>query len=302
MKQQAVLHGKADGQVLRPSRIGDWLVLAKVRLNSLAVATAAGGYYMASPEPLDEWRLVAMCAGSALVASGASAVNQIVERDVDRLMQRTATRPLAEGRMQPNEGWVLAGVLSLAGLAVLWLGTTPAATYVALATLVSYAAIYTPLKRHTSFATVVGAVPGALPPLIGWAAVRGSVDGMEPWTLFAIMFVWQLPHFLAIAWMFREDYARAGLPMLSVVDRHGGMTGRQTALWAAALVPVSQLPFLVDLATLEYAAGATLLGIVLFALALRFARHRSIANARILFVASVVYLPLLWLLMTFGRR
>jgi protoheme IX farnesyltransferase len=193
-------------------------------------------------------------------------------------------------------------VLSLAGLAVLWLGTTPAATYVALATLVSYAAIYTPLKRHTSFATVVGAVPGALPPLIGWAAVRGSVDGMEPWTLFAIMFVWQLPHFLAIAWMFREDYARAGLPMLSVVDRHGGMTGRQTALWAAALVPVSQLPFLVDLATLEYAAGATLLGIVLFALALRFARHRSIANARILFVASVVYLPLLWLLMTFGRR
>ena len=140
-----------------------------------------------------------------------------------------------------------------------------------------------------------------MPPLIGWAAVRGSVDGIEPWTLFALMFFWQLPHFLAISWMCRDDYARAGLPMLSVVDRHGGMTGRQTALWAAALIPVSQLPYLVGLATMEYAVGATLLGIAQFALALRFARHRSLANARILFLASVVYLPLLWLLMTFSR-
>ena len=165
----------------------------------------------------------------------------------------------------------------------------------------SYAAIYTPLKRRTSLSTVIGAVPGALPPLIGWAAVRGSVAGPGPWSLFVLMFLWQLPHFLAIAWIYREDYARAGLPMLPVVDKHGGFTGRQTALWAAALIPASQLPFLFKLSSATYAVGAVALGLLQLALAVSFARHRSITNARRLFLASIIYLPLLWLLMAMGR-
>jgi protoheme IX farnesyltransferase len=184
---------------------------------------------------------------------------------------------------------------------VLWSAVNVTAMLVALATLVSYAGVYTPLKQRTSLATVVGAVPGALPPLIGWAAVRGSVGGIAPWTLFLIMFLWQLPHFLAIAWIYRDDYARADLPMLSVVDRHGGLTGRQATVWAAALIPFSQLPFLVGLATAAYAMGALALGVAQLVLAVLFLRHRSIANARRLFYASIIYLPLLWALMVIGR-
>jgi protoheme IX farnesyltransferase len=256
---------------------------------------------MADPEPGSYVRLAVTCIGTALVASGAAAVNQVYERKTDALMERTRSRPVAGGRMQPIEGLVVAFLLSAAGLGLLWGGTTLAATAVAALTLLAYAAIYTPLKPITSLSTVVGAVPGALPPLIGWAAVQGSVSGMAPWSLFLIMFFWQLPHFLAIAWIYREDYARAGMPMLTVIDPHGGFTGRQSVLWAAALLPFSQLPFMFGIAGPAYAVGALLLGIAQLVVAFMFARHRSIANARRLFYASIVYLPLLWLLMVFAR-
>jgi protoheme IX farnesyltransferase len=147
----------------------------------------------------------------------------------------------------------------------------------------------------------VGAVPGALPPLIGWAAAADSVTGVAPWSLFLIMFFWQLPHFLAIAWIYREDYARAGMPMLTVIDPAGGFTGRQSVLWAASLVPFSQLPYVFGLAGVGYAIGAFVLGVAQLVVAFRFARHRSIANARTLFYASIIYLPLLWALMVIGR-
>jgi protoheme IX farnesyltransferase len=199
------------------------------------------------------------------------------------------------------EAMTAAMMMTAAGLAVLWAASTPVAMWVALATFVSYVFVYTPLKRRTSFSTVVGAVPGALPPLIGWGAVENSVSGVEPWSLFLIMFFWQMPHFLAIAWMYREDYARAGMPMLSVIDRDGGFTGRQTVLWAASLIPFGILPFLFGMAGLVYAIGALILGSAQLALAISFARHRSIANARTLFFASIVYLPLLWVLMVVSR-
>lgn len=302
MKADSIARDKATETAAAPSKFSDVLTLAKVRVNALVVATTAGGYYMAGPSTVDILSLALVCGGTALVASGAAAINQVYERQTDKLMERTRRRPVADGRMSPTEGLAVAAALSLGGLVLLWLTTTPAAMLVALATLVLYAAAYTPLKFHTSLSTVVGAVPGALPPLIGWAAVRGSVSGVEPWSLFLIGFFWQLPHVLAVSWIYREDYGRAGIPVLPVVDTHGAMTGRQTVLWAAALVPFSLLPSLVGLANGVYATGAVLLGTAQFALAVAFLRHRSIANARHLFYASIVYLPLLWILMVAGRR
>jgi protoheme IX farnesyltransferase len=300
MKQDAIAYPPTS-TASSHSKVGDLAVLAKPRLNALVVATTAGGYYMAGPAEIDITALALTCLGTALVASGASAVNQVYERDTDRLMTRTRTRPMAEGRMSVIEALLFAAVITLAGLGLLWAVATPEAVWVAIATFVSYVAIYTPLKRRTSFSTVIGAVPGALPPLIGWAAVRGSVSGIEPWSLFFIMFLWQMPHFLAIAWMYREDYARAGMPMLSVIDPYGAFTGRQALLWAASLVPFGLLPFLLGMTTGVYAIGALVLGLVQLALAVAFARHRSIANARTLFFASIIYLPLLWILMVLAR-
>ena len=246
--------------------------------------------------------LAVTCLGTALVASAAAAINQVDERETDRLMVRTRQRPIAEGRIGSGEGRVIAVALSVAGLAILWAAANVVAMLVALATFVSYAFIYTPMKRRTSLATVVGAVPGALPPLIGWAAARGTVAEPAPWALFLLMFLWQLPHFLAIAWLYREDYARAGLPMLSVVDRAGALTGRQATLWAATLVPFSVLPYLIGLTGPAYGAGALVLGALQLCLAANFAIRRTDASARSLFYGSITYLPLLWLLMVMGKK
>ena len=285
-----------------PSRIADWITLAKIRLNTLVVATTAGGYYMGAHGDVDLLRLAVASGGTALVAAGASAFNQVSERDTDALMDRTKNRPVAINRMSPIEGRVVAAVLSIAGLAILGAAVSMLAMWVALATLVSYVILYTPMKRITSFSTVVGAIPGALPPMIGWAASRGSINEVAAWSLFFIMFIWQLPHFLAIAWIYREDYGRAGMPMLTVIDKTGAMTGRQMVLWAATLVPVSVLPTAVHLADQVYAIGILVLGLAQFALAVRFAFNRTKANARAVFFASIIYLPLLWVLMVLSRN
>ena len=284
-----------------PSRVADWITLAKIRLNTLVVATTAGGYYMAAFGDIDLVRLAITCLGTALVAAGASAFNQVSERDTDALMDRTKARPVAVKRMSPLEGRAVAAVLSAVGLGILGAAISLLAMWVALATLFSYVILYTPMKRLTSFSTVVGAVPGALPPMIGWAAGRGSINEVAGWSLFFIMFVWQLPHFLAIAWIYREDYGRAGLPMLTVIDHSGAMTGRQMVLWAATLVPVSVLPTVFGLATQVYGIGVLVLGLAQFALTVRFAFSRTKANARAVFFASILYLPLLWALMAFAK-
>lgn len=284
-----------------PSRVADWITLAKIRVNTLVVATTAGGYYMAAPGDVDLVRLAVTCIGTALVAGGAAAFNQVSERDTDALMDRTRNRPVAGLRMSPLEGRAVAAILSAAGLGILGAAVSLLAMWVALATLFSYVLCYTPLKRYTSFSTVVGAVPGALPPMIGWAAARGSIDELAGWSLFFIMFIWQLPHFLAIAWIYREDYGRAGLPMLPVIDHTGAMTGRQMALWAATLVPVSVMPTVVNLADQTYGIGVLILGLMQFALTVRFAWSRTKTNARVVFYASIIYLPLLWALMALAK-
>ena len=223
------------------------------------------------------------------------------ERELDGLMQRTQNRPMVQGRMSLGTANLWAYGLSALGTLMLGLGANWQAAAIAVATLLLYVWVYTPMKTRTSLATVVGAVPGALPPMIGFAAAHGSAP-FASWSLFAIMFFWQLPHFLAIAWMYRDDYARAKMPMLPVIDADGIMTGRQSVMYSAALVPVSVLPMFFGLSTLAYGVGAMMLGIFLTIVAMIFALKRSRDNARMLFLSSITYLPLLLILMAVTRR
>jgi heme o synthase len=279
---------------------GDYVTLAKPRLNMLVVATTLAGYYMAAPGNLGWPLLVHTLIGTALVASGASAFNQLLEIESDGLMRRTRARPLPSGRIAPGRAKVFALVLSVIGLGQLALAVNLLAAAVALATLLTYTVFYTPLKKRTSLATVVGGVPGALPPMIGWAAVRNNLS-LEAWILFGIVFLWQMPHFLAIAWMYREDYGRAGFPLLPIVEPDGASTGRQAVVYAAALLPVSLAPTAAAMAGTVYLAAAAVLGIGFLALAVRFAWRRTAADARRLFFGSILYLPLLWILMVVNR-
>ncbi|OYV98860.1 MAG: protoheme IX farnesyltransferase, partial [Acidobacteria bacterium 37-65-4] len=217
--------------------MNDLLVLTKVRLNSLVVFTTAGGYYMGAAGPIHPLLMLNACIGTALVASGAAALNQIHERDIDGLMERTRQRPMVQGRMGVGHANIVAYALAAIGTLMLWFGANPLAATLAVVTLLLYILVYTPLKTRTSLATVVGAVPGALPPMIGWAAAHGSV-ALASWTLFLIMFLWQLPHFLAIATFRRDDYARAGLLVLPVV-RGDAVTRRRIIAYLVALLGVT---------------------------------------------------------------
>ena len=289
---------RSDAAVLPApyARSRDFVSLAKPRLNLLVVASTLVGYAMAPGETLGALRIVGLLLGTGLVAGGASAFNQVIERDLDALMRRTRTRPLADQRLQPIEGLLFGTAITLVGLLTIVTSANLLAAGVALATLLSYVAVYTPLKRRSSFGTVIGAIPGALPPIIGWAAAEGALP-TQAWTLFGIMFLWQLPHFLAIAWMYREDYARAGFPMLPVLEPDGRSTGRQAVGYAAALLPLSLAPTLMHMAGAVYFAGALLLSIAFLILTIRFARTRSAREARQVFFGSIVYLPVLWILM-----
>jgi len=282
------------------SRSADFVSLAKPRLNMLVIASAMAGYAMAGGDTARVVLLLGTLVGTALVAGGASAFNQLLERDTDGLMRRTRLRPLPDGRLTTREAALFGLTLSVAGLAILASAVNPLSAAVALTTLVTYVAIYTPLKRRTSFATVIGAIPGALPPVIGWAAARNELS-QGAWVLFGIVFLWQLPHFLAIAWLFREDYCRAGFPMLPVLQPDGRSTARQTVVYAAALLPMSLAPTLVGMSGTIYFIGALVLTLLFVASALRFGSSRSTPHARQLFFASIPYLPLLWILMIADR-
>ena len=288
----------SDAAVMSGSsaRARDIVALAKPRLNLLVVASTLVGYAMADGEALGIVRVAGLLLGTGLVAGGASAFNQVMERDLDALMKRTRTRPMPDQRLQPVEGLLAAGAMTLAGLVLIVASSNVLAAAVALATLLSYVVVYTPLKRRSSFGTVIGAIPGALPPIIGWAAAENALPA-QAWTLFGIMFLWQLPHFLAIAWMYREDYARAGFPMLPVLEPDGRSTGRQAVVYAAALVPLSLAPTLMGMAGVPYFAGALVLGIAFLGLTVRFAFTRDNRDARRAFFGSIIYLPLLWILM-----
>jgi len=258
----------------------------------LVLATTLAGLYLASPEGVAIPILLHTLVGTALVAGGAAALNQVWERRTDTLMRRTQARPLPAGRLNAGEGTWFGVVVSAIGLAELAFAVNVMSASVAAATLISYVLVYTPLKPRTSLSTLVGAIPGALPPVIGWTAATGRIS-LPALVLFGIVFFWQMPHFLAIAWLYRDDYARAGIPLLPVLEPDGRRTGQQALSHAAALWPVSLLPAVVGLAGVAYVVVATVLGLLFIWLTIRFARERSMPNARTLFLFSITYLPLL---------
>ena len=274
-------------------RGSDFLTLAKPRLNFLVVITTVVAYYLGVAPDAPMGVLVHTIVGTALVAGGASALNQVWERHTDALMRRTRLRPVPDQRIGPRTALAFGLMLSGVGLVELTLGANVRTGTVALMTLLSYIIFYTPLKTRTSLSTVIGAVPGALPAVIGWAAATNTLS-IEAWTLFAIVFLWQMPHFLAIAWLYRDDYSAAGILLLPVIQPDGRSTGRQAVLYASALVPVSLLPTLVGLAGTGYLVGALVLSAVILWLSVRFAVTRTMVTARRLFLATIIYLPVLW--------
>ncbi len=282
------------------NRGADFFALTKPRLNFLVVVTAAVGYYLGAGPDLDVVKLVVAIVGTALVAGGAAGLNQVYERETDSLMWRTRARPLAAQRLTVNEATVFSLVLAGTGLATLAAGANLLATFLALLTLLSYNVVYTPMKRHSRLATLVGAVPGALPPMIGWSAAHGRLTP-EAWALFAIVLVWQIPHFMAIAWLYRDDFGRAGFPLPPVVNPDGKSTARQAVLFSVLLIPISLVPFLLHEAGAVYAAGALAGGFAILGLSMSFLSQRTNERARRLFVGSITYLPLLWILLVADR-
>ncbi|MGC4083567.1 MAG: heme o synthase [Vicinamibacterales bacterium] len=280
----------------RASTFADYVSLTKPRLNFLVVLTSAAGYYLGVTGSPDLTKMAQAVIGTALVAGGSAVLNQVYERDTDARMRRTRLRPLPDQRVAPPDAAIYGLVLSAAGLGILAWSTNWVAAALAATTLAIYLLIYTPMKRTSNLSTLVGAVPGALPAVIGWSAARGDI-AIAGWTLFAIVFLWRIPHFMAIAWMYRDDYRSAGFPMLPVVEPDGLRTGQQALLYSAALLPVSIGPSVMGLAGWVYFWLALVLGIILLVLSARFARERSEQSARILFFASIIYLPLIWAVM-----
>jgi protoheme IX farnesyltransferase len=277
-----------------------YVVLTKPDVTFLVVITTVAGFYLGSTGPMDWMRLAITLCATLLVAGGTAALNQYIERDMDALMRRTAMRPLPCGILQPREVMLFGIATILVGTLWLVLAVNLLAATIALATSVSYLAAYTPLKTRTTLATAVGAIPGALPPLIGWAASRGALTE-GAWVLFAILFVWQFPHFMAIAWMYREDYGRAGIKMLPTVEPTGDVTFSVILSMSAALVPVSLMPFVLGMTGMSYFFGALLLGIVLLQVGFWANRHRTNNRAKWLMHATVAHIPILLLWMTLDK-
>ena len=286
--------------VVTNQRLADFLALTKPRLNFLVVVTAAVGYYLGAGAGLNLPKLAEAVFGIALVAGGAAGLNQVYERETDSLMWRTRTRPLAANRITPTDAVIFSLALAVIGLGIVATTSNLLAAFLTLLTLVFYNVVYTPMKRRSQLATLVGAVPGALPPMIGWVAAEGALTP-EAWALFAIVFVWQIPHFMAIAWLYRDDFTRAGFPLLPVVEPDGRSTARQAVLFSLVLLPVSLAPYFLRLSGSVYALGAIIGGLALLMLAVSFALNRSNERARRLFLGSITYLPLLWIMLIADR-
>ena len=282
-----------------PNLRQDLSALTKPRITLMVVLTTLVGYLVASPA-IEMVVLLHTLLGTALLSSASSVLNQVVERKTDAAMPRTAQRPLATGRMRVSVAIALSAVMTVVGTVYLYQLVNPLTAWLGLLTLVLYVGAYTPMKRWSSLSTLVGAVPGALPPMMGCAAATGQL-GPIAWALFGILFLWQMPHFLAIAWMYRSDYEQGGFPMLTVGDLDGRRTARQMVLYAAALLPVSVLPSVLGFTDLAYFIGALALGLGFLWYAFDFGRHHDRVAARKVLLASVLYLPAVLLLMVLDR-
>jgi len=286
---------ESDQTQVRRSRSGlirDLVELVKARLTLLVLVTTAVGFYLGAEGPVNFAALLHTVFGTAAAAAGAAALNQWWEYNLDAVMQRTRSRPLPSGRMRPRDAVIVGSALSIFGVAYLAFVSNALSAALAAITIIIYIFAYTPLKRVSTFNTALGAVPGALPPMIGWAAARGTLNAGS-WTLFAILFFWQLPHFFAIAWMYRDDYTRAGFQMISSDDRTGERSASQSVFFCMLLFIVAGLPAFLGIATVFYLLAELILGAVFVAVAMRFLKTRARADARRLFITSIIYLPLL---------
>jgi protoheme IX farnesyltransferase len=280
--------------------VSAYLELTKPRITFLIVLTSAAGFCLGSRGAVDYLLLTHAMIGIALLSSGLATLNQFMERDLDALMHRTEKRPLPTGRLLPFEALWFGLALTLTAEVYLASFVNLLTAALGLTIIAGYLLLYTPLKTRTTLSTVVGAFPGAMPPLIGWAAARGQV-GIAAWVLFAILFLWQFPHFLAIAWMYREDYGRAGIRMLPVVEPEGRLTGQQIVAFTIMLIPVSLLPALMGISGRVYLVAAIALGLLFLITSVRAALSKSNQHARQLLLASVLYLPLLFGVMVLNR-
>jgi protoheme IX farnesyltransferase len=287
-------------EVTLSSRANAYVALTKPDVSFLVLMTTAAGYIMGTHGPLSWLHLIQTVFATLLVAAGTATLNHYVERESDRYMRRTASRPLPSGQLKPSEALWFGVILVVAGAIDLYFTAGLLACALGVLTCLSYLLAYTPLKKRTVWATFVGAFPGAVPPMIGWVAATGSLDS-GAWLLFAILFLWQFPHFHAIAWMYREDYARAGIQMLPVVDREGTRTFRQIILTAVALVGVSLLPAVTGLAGARYFFGALVVSTALVQVCVWAARTKTNVRAKWLMHATVLHIPLLLGLMIFDK-
>src|SRR3989475_4805010 len=282
----------ANAVPLRNRVVADLAELVKARVTLLVLLTTAVGFYLGSESPIDYMALFHVVFGTAAAAAGAAALNQWWERSADALMRRTRTRPIPAGRMPPLQALVLGAALSVFGVSYLAIVCNALSAALTAITVAIYIFAYTPLKRASTANTAVGAIPGAIPPVIGWAAARGSI-GAGAWSLFAIVFLWQLPHFFAIAWMYREDYSRAGFRMISGDDLSGERSASQSVFFCILLLVLAGLPAFVGIVSFAYLAVGLVLGGLFVAVAMHFLETRTAAAARLLFITSIVYLPLL---------
>ena len=281
-------------------RVADFCELAKPRVVLMVLITAFVGFYVGSAELPDYTQLFKALLGTALAAGGTLALNQYLERQSDALMARTRHRPIPDGRIQAGEALWFGLAVTLAGLAYLALAVNPMSAWITALITVSYLLMYTPMNRRSPFCLIVGAVPGALPPVIGWVAARGTLD-VDAWVLFAILFLWQVPHTLAIAWLYREDYAKAGIQFLPVIEPEGSSVKRQIISHCAALLAVSLLPTLLGIAGAAYFMVAFVLGVGFLISGVRLAMESTVSGARRLLYVSLIYLPMLLLMMALDR-
>ena len=294
------LDNASNQQTEAPSRFAIYSELTKARLTTLVLLTTLAGYLLGSEGSVQYIKLFHTLFGTALLAAGASALNQWMERKWDALMKRTCQRPLPARHIRPFEAFAFGVISSFIGTIYLLITVSLLSAIVGLATLLSYIFLYTPLKRYTSLNTLIGAIPGALPPVIGWIAARGAWDS-GAWILFGVLFFWQMPHFLSIAWLYRDDYQKAGFRMISNNDTSGKTTARHAIIYCVALVGVSLLPLFTGMTGLIYFSGAFILGAAFLAFCFRFMNERTAPRAKALFLASVLYLPCLLALMTLNQ-
>ena len=283
------------------ARVAAFVELTKPRIAILLVLTSAAGFYLGSKGTFDFVLFANSMISIALLAFGVATLNQYWERDLDKLMKRTSTRPLPKSKVTPTEALVFGILQCVVAEAYLFLLVNALTAFLGLLVIVGYVLVYTPLKTRTSVSTAIGAIPGALPPLMGWTAVANDIT-LGAWALFAMQFLWQFPHFLAIAWMYREEYAKAGILMLPVVEPAGKITMRQIVMFTIMLVPVSLAPFFFEISGPIFLGAAVILGIVFLIASIRVARSKTNERAKHLLLVSVIYLPLLFIFMVADKR